>query len=120
MLISFEDEADDFGDKMRKSFEQQTLLHFLYKNFSLFEKAMVIHSNNHKGLLYHKIHAITEEDDNVLIELKNSSNKVVATITQNQLAKAKRRGKEMIIPQSSDNQQLKLKLLFLKNILDNS
>lgn len=117
MLISFEENEDE---ESILSLEKYAYRNLLYKNFSLFKKAMVIHSSDHKDLLYHKIHAITDEDDNVLIELKNSSDKAIATITQHQLSRAKAKNKQMIIPQSSDNQQLKLKLLFLKNILDNS
>ncbi len=119
MFIPFGEDFEVESDSVM-SLEQYALRNILYRNYSTFKKAHVIYCEGHKTLLYHKMFAISEDDSDKIIELKNSSDKVVKTITQEQLTQARKRGDLMIVPQESKNQQLKLKLLFLKNILDNS
>lgn len=119
MFISFGEDFEIEGDSVL-SLEQYALRNILYKNYSFFKKAHVIYCEGCKDLLFHQMFPISKDDSTKIIELKNSSDKVIKTITQDQLTKARKRGDQMIVPQESDNQPIKLKLLSLKNILDNS
>ena len=90
----------------------------LYKNYNLLKKANLIKTNKDDDLLFAQMNPIRNKGKNIVVTLKNAFDKVIAEITEFELAMTKQKNRKLIIPQSSRNKGLELELLILTNLLD--
>jgi hypothetical protein len=114
--------GEDFmlDEQTIEDLKEKALKTLLYKNFNKFKNCQIIKIKGYSSLFYHKILSITDNWENEVIQMRNSSDRIKINLTQAQLANSKVQDGFLCVPQDVGTQDLKLQLFFLKNLLDNS